>query len=210
MRILLSGSLLAAGTAFVLLISALTSQAMAEDQLPEPELGDNGLHVQPWFHDGFLELADDLAEAADSGKDLLILIEQAGCPYCREMHNVNLRIPRITEFMKEKFLVVQLDMRGSREAVDMDGNSMEERSLVRQWAVNFTPTMMFIPKEAVDGTGTVKDRSVMTMPGYFKPFHFDTMLHFIASDAYDGGDFQRYIDERAQKLRAAGEKVDIW
>ncbi|WP_420410794.1 thioredoxin family protein [Roseibium sp.] len=196
--------------AVILCLIMTTAPARASDQLPEPELGDNGLHIQPWFHEGFLELADDLAEAADNGKDLLILIEQAGCPYCRELHEVNLRIPRITDYLNEKFLVVQLDMRGSREVVDFDGTAMEERALVRKWAVNFTPTMMFVPKEALDGTGTAKERTVMTMPGYFKPFHFDTMLHFIASDAYDGGDFQRYLDERAQTLRAAGEKVDIW
>ncbi|QDG77941.1 thioredoxin family protein [Labrenzia sp. PHM005] len=196
--------------AVILCLIMTTAPALASDQLPEPELGDNGLHIQPWFHEGFLELADDLAEAADNGKDLLILIEQAGCPYCRELHEVNLRIPRITDYLNEKFLVVQLDMRGSREVVDFDGTAMEERALVRKWAVNFTPTMMFVPKEALDSTGTAKDRTVMTMPGYFKPFHFDTMLHFIASDSYAGGDFQRYLDERAQTLRAAGEKVDIW
>lgn len=184
--------------------------AHASEQLAEPEMGDNGLHVQPWFHEGFLELADDLAEAADDGKDLLILVEQAGCPYCREMHHVNLRIPQIVDTLQEKFLVVQLDMRGSREVIDLDGTAKEERSLVRSWGVNFTPTMIFVPKEAVDGDGNLRDRSVMTMPGYFKPFHFDTMLNFIASDSYRDGDFQRYIDERAAKLRAEGKDVKIW
>ena len=27
--------------------------------------GDDGLHKQPWFHQSFLELADDVQEAAD-------------------------------------------------------------------------------------------------------------------------------------------------
>ena len=37
------------------------------------------------------------------------------------------------------------------------------------------------------------------------------MMHFIASDAYqNGGDFQRYLDDRAAKLRAEGKDVDIW
>ncbi len=194
----------------LVLAAALTTQVMAEDRLPEPELSDSGLHTQPWFHDGFLELSDDLSEAAESGKDLLILIEQPGCPYCREMHQVNLRIPEIIGTLKENFLVIQLDMRGSREVVDLDGEAMEERALVRRWGVNFTPTMLFVPKEAADKEGSAKDRSVMLMPGYFKPFHFHTMLHFVSSDAYDGGDFQRYIDERAAKLRAEGKQVDIW
>ena len=183
----------------------------AAEQLPEPELGDNGLHRQDWFHEGFLELADDLSEAADQGKDLLIMVEQPGCPYCREMHQVNLRIPPIVDYIKDHYLVVQLDMRGAREVVDLDGTALEERELVRKWGVAFTPTLLFVPAEAVGGSGTAKDRAAMVMPGYFKPFHFDTMMHFIAENAYqDGGDFQRYIDERAAKLRAEGKKVDIW
>ncbi|MBO6757615.1 MAG: thioredoxin family protein [Roseibium sp.] len=186
------------------------SGAVAEDRLPEPELSDSGLHVQPWFHDGFLELADDLSEAAESGKDLLILVEQPGCPYCRELHHVNLRIPKIADYMRDNYLVVQLDMRGSREAADLDGTAMEERDLVRRWGVTFTPTLLFVPAEAAEAGGTVRDHAAMTMPGYFKPFHFETMLHFVASDAYAGGDFQRYLDQRAADLREKGEEVDIW
>lgn len=189
----------------------LATGAPAEDRLPEPKLGDNGLHIQSWFHEGFLELEDDLATAADEGKDLLILVEQPGCPYCREMHQVNLRIPQIVEYIQENFQVVQLDMRGSREVTDMDGTATEERTLVRDWGVNFTPTLIFVPKEAIDGSGNAKERAVMVMPGYFKPFHFDTMMHFIADDSYrNGGDFQRYLDDRAATLRAEGKDVDIW
>ena len=47
------------------------------------EVGDDGLHKQPWFLDTFLELGDDLAAAADNGRHLMILYEQNGCPYCR-------------------------------------------------------------------------------------------------------------------------------
>ncbi|WP_417684466.1 thioredoxin family protein [Roseibium sp.] len=194
-----------------LALGSFSSQASASEQLPEPALGDNGLHVQSWFHEGFLELADDLEEAGNSGKDLLILIEQAGCPYCREMHKVNLRIPAVVDYIKENFLVVQLDMRGSREVTDLDGAAMEEREIVRKWGVAFTPTLIFVPSDAVEGEGTVRQRAAMVMPGYFKPFHFDTMMHFIAEDAYqNGGDFQRYLDERAAKLRAEGKDVDVW
>lgn len=183
----------------------------ADDRLPESLVGDNGLHTQEWFHDGFLELADDLSEAAEVDKDLLVLIEQPGCPYCRELHDVNLRIPSIVDTMKKNFLVVQIDMRGSREVVDLDGEALEERRLVRKWGVNFTPTMIFIPASAINEAGDGKSRSVMMMPGYFKPFHFDTMLNFIASDSYhNGGDFQRYLDARAEQLRKEGKDVTIW
>ncbi len=194
----------------VLALIATLSSLRAEERLPEPELGDNGLHVQSWFHEGFLDLSEDLAEAKAQGKDLIIMVEQPGCPYCRELHQVNLRIPQIVETMKENYMVVQLDMRGSREVTDFDGETLEERDAVRKWRVAFTPTLIFIPGEEADSDGTIRDRAAMMMPGYFKPFHFDTMLHFISEDAYKGGDFQRYLDDRAARMRAEGKDVDIW
>ena len=189
----------------------LLAMPVLADETAEAPVGANGLHTQAWFHEGFLELGDDLAEAADAGKDLVILIEQAGCPYCRELHRVNLRNPEIATTMKDNFMVVQLDLRGSREVVDFDGETMEERELVRKWGVLFTPTLLFVPADAVDISGDGKARAAVIMPGYFKPFHFDTMLHFVASDAYqNGGDFQRFLNERAAKLRAEGKDVTIW
>ena len=74
------------------------------------EVGDDGLHKQPWFHQSFLELADDVQEAADEGKFLVVLIEQAGCPYCRELHEVNFKRSEITNYLNEYALVLQLDL----------------------------------------------------------------------------------------------------
>ncbi|MCC0028761.1 MAG: hypothetical protein H6891_00135 [Brucellaceae bacterium] len=58
----------------------------AEELLPEPQLDDNGLHHQDWFLESFLDIGEDLAEAQAKGKGLVIVFEQRGCPYCREMH----------------------------------------------------------------------------------------------------------------------------
>ena len=72
------------------------------------EVGDDGLHKQPWFHQSFLELADDVQEAAEEDKFLVVLIEQAGCPYCRELHEVNFKRGEITDYLNEHALVLQL------------------------------------------------------------------------------------------------------
>jgi hypothetical protein len=52
----------------------------------EIEAGPSGLYTQPWFLESFLELSDDLAEAAGKGKNFAVIWEQKGCPYCRETH----------------------------------------------------------------------------------------------------------------------------
>ena len=58
---------------------------------------------QPWFHQSFLDLKEDLSEAAATGKGLIVAFEQAGCPYCREMHRVNLKDKETVAYLREKF-----------------------------------------------------------------------------------------------------------
>ena len=62
-----------------------------------------GLLTQPWFLNSFLDLKDDLQEAANSGKRFAIMWELAGCPYCRETHLVNFARPDIRDYIKENF-----------------------------------------------------------------------------------------------------------
>ena len=50
------------------------------------EMGDDGLHKPAWLRDTFKDLQEDFAEAEAEGKRVLILVEQRGCLYCRDMH----------------------------------------------------------------------------------------------------------------------------
>lgn len=172
---------------------------------------DNGSYTQPWFLESFLEFRDDLAEAHGEGKRFAIIWEQEGCPYCRETHLVNFSNPSIRKFVKANFTIVQLDMFGSREVTDFDGARMEERQLARKARVNFTPTISFFPEkpEQVDGK-IMRDAEIMRMPGYFKPFHFMTMFEYVHARAYENQEFQRFLHDKASKLRAEGKEVKVW
>ena len=134
-------------------------------------VGDDGLYDEHFLKDSFLEMALDHEEAADQGKALAVLFEQRGCPYCRELHEVNFKREEIVSYLSEHFDVVQLDMFGSRAVLDFDGEEMEERDLAVKWFVNFTPTMLFFPPETVGAT-SLREAEVFRLPGYFKPFHF--------------------------------------
>jgi len=163
------GSLTAAGLGF---FSALSVPARAA------EINEDGLHVQPWFLDSFLDLTDDLTEATEAGKRLVVLWEQRGCPYCRELHNVNFANDKIVDYIKSNFVVLQLNLWGAREVTDFDGKTMGESDMARRWGVNFTPTIMFLDTEIKAGK-TARDMEVARIPGYFKPFHFISMLEFV-------------------------------
>ena len=87
-------------------------------------LTEDGLHRQPWFIDSLLELADDVAAATANKKRFAVLFELRGCPYCKQMHEINLAKPEIAAFIKDRFDVLQLNFIGSREVTDFDGERL--------------------------------------------------------------------------------------
>jgi thioredoxin-related protein len=200
----------AAGAAFISATKSFAAES-GEEKLVRPELGPDGLYVQPWFLNSFLVLKEDLEEAAAAGKRFAIFWEQKGCPYCKETHMVNLAKPGINKYIRENFVVLQLNMWGSRKVTDFDGQEMEERALARKWGITFTPTIMFLD----ENVAKVGDRpgvkaEVARMPGYFKPFHFISMFQYVREKAYERQHFQKYIPAKADEMRKQGKEVKIW
>ncbi len=186
------------------------SGAIAADG-PEPARDDDGIYTQPWFHQSFLDLKEDHAEASAAGKHLAILFEQRGCPYCRELHRVNFGKKSIIEYLDKNYVVLQLNLWGSKEVTDFDGKALEERAIAQRWNVVFTPTMLFFPSDpkAVAGK-TGREAEAFRMPGYFKPFHFISMLQFVHEGHYKTENFQRFLQAKFQKLEEQGLKPQVW
>ena len=192
-RILLAAAFLAA--------LALPAQAQ--------EISDDGLHIQPWFYDGFLEMGADLEDAASDGKGLIVIFEQRGCPYCRELHEVNFEIPEIREYQAENFYTVQLNLWGDRIVTDFDGEELSEKALAQKWLVNFTPTVIFFSPDSV-GAASEDVAESFRMPGYFKPFHYGSALEYLTSGAYRDTGFQRFTRARFVRFEEEGKDPSLW
>ncbi len=185
-----AGGLLATGSALGVGPAARPARA----ERVEPLLNDDGLYTQPWFLQSFLDLGEDLAEAAGNGKRLAVIWEQKGCPYCKEMHLVNFADPEINSYVRENFEVLQLNIHGLRETVDFDGEVLDERSMARRWGIRFTPTVHFFPEDPAAAAGKVGiEAEVARMPGYFKPPHFLAMFRFVREKAYESEDFRSFL-----------------
>lgn len=183
----------------------------AKDALKEPELSDNGLHIQDWFLESFMDLAEDHAALSEQDKHLALLFEQRGCPYCAELHRVNFGRDDIVSYMNKNFGVLQVDLWGSREMTDFDGKTLEERALARRWRTIFTPTMVFFPKEVDQVKGKKgADVEIFRMPGYFKPFHFMSVLEFVNTGLFRTSNFQRYLQDKFADLKKRGIDPDVW
>jgi thioredoxin-related protein len=217
MNILISSGRTVANGAVGLLVAlfiALSPTAGWADShlLPAINPADEGLYSQPWFLNTFLDLREDMVETAAEGKQLVIIWEQRGCPYCREMHLVNFRIPEIVDYVRANFNILQLNMWGDREVVDVDGEVISEKELARKYRIQFTPTLQFFPKQlAANNTLPGDDIEVWRLLGYWKPFHFLSTFIYVAEEGYiEEPNFQRFIQARGDKLRAEGKDVVIW
>ncbi|MCH7864810.1 MAG: thioredoxin fold domain-containing protein [Proteobacteria bacterium] len=170
------------------------------------------MYHQPWFQNTFLDLREDMADAAAQGKQLVIIWEQRGCPYCREMHRVNFRIPEIVNYIRANFNVISLDLWGSREVTDLDGQVTTEKKLGRKYRVQFTPTLQFFPKKlAKDSKKPGHEVEVWRLLGYWKPFHFLNTFVYVKEKGYETNpNFQRWLQELGKKMRAEGKDVKLW
>ncbi len=193
-------------------ITVAPAPASAEKNLlPYVEPNEEGLHVQPWFLNSFLDLAEDADEAAAEGKQLVIIWEQKGCPYCREMHRVNFRIPEIVDYIKENFVVIQINLWGDKEVTDFDGEVTTEKKLARKYRVQYTPTLQFFSADA--GSKSKKpgqDVEIWRLIGYWKPFHFKNSFVYVREKGYETGpNFQRWLQNLAKKMQAEGKEVKL-
>jgi thioredoxin-related protein len=196
--------------AFVLFAAAaLAVPARAADPPKEPALGENGLYVQPWFLFSFLDLKEDLEEAAGKGKRFVVFWEQKGCPYCKETHLVNLANPEIAGFIRKRFVVLQLDIWGSRKVKDFDGEELSEKALAQKYGVRFTPTVQFFPAELAEKKSG-RDLEVARMPGYMRPFPFYVMFQFVQDEGYKAGAFRDYYKKKHDESVATGGKAHTW
>ena len=162
------------------------------------EMGDDGLHKQPWMRDTFKDLREDLAEANAEGKRLVLFVEQRGCIYCKKMHEEVFVVPELSDYIEENFFVVQMNLHGDDTAVDFDGEVASQSDLMRKWGILFTPTLIFLPEEVPEGQ-QANTAAVSTMPGAFGFHTTINMFSWVREKRYEldnGEDFQRYHARR--------------
>jgi thioredoxin-related protein len=181
---------LLAGAASVGASLAAVAAAPAE----QPILTDDGLYKQSWFLESFLDLADDLEGAAKEGKRFAVMWELKGCPYCKETHFVNFAQPKIADYIKANFEVLQLDIIGSRKVTDFDGTEMSEKELAAKYGVRFTPTFQFFGERAAAlKLLAPAKREVARAPGYLRPEDFLAMFRFVKEKAYETKSFRDFV-----------------
>ena len=176
------------------LLTGFAAFGLAVPARAEPALTEDGLYRQPWFLESFLELADDLQGAANTGKRFAIMWELRGCPYCRETHLVNFARRDIEDYIKSNFEILQLNIIGSRKVTDFDGAEISEKALAAKYGVRFTPTFQFFPEASAGIAEKAPDkREVARAPGYMRPDDFLALFRFVREKGYETKSFRDYV-----------------
>lgn len=170
------------------------------------EMGEDGLHKQPWFAVTFKDVREDMEAAKAEGKRLVVLVEQRGCGYCKKLHETVLSDQEVADYINGHFKVVQYNMFGDEEVTDLDGEKLTEKQAVRKWGLNFTPTVMFLPDD-VPASGSAKDVAVAVMPGAFGRMTSLHMFQWVHEKGYLTDEhFQTYHARKYNEAMEAKKK----
>lgn len=148
-----------------------------------------------WFKDSFLEFSDDIAEAAEQGKRVMLLMHQDGCPYCNLLVERNLSQKNIVDLMREKFEVVELNIWGDREVITVEGESFTEKEFASALKVQFTPTLLFFDEQG---------KPILTLNGYLPPENFMIALRYVANHRESEMSYREFV----RRQPAAGGGVN--
>ena len=192
--------------AAILSLSAVIAPAQAGEQ---PATGANGLHVQDWFHSSSLNLQADLQLAGQQGKDMMIVVEQVACSYCRKLHAVNFAKPEILDLIKDQFITVQLDLWGERPVTDFDGEVLTEEALARKWGVATTPTTIVLSAEN-PFPGNRQNAEAFRLPGYLDPIYHYAALDFFSSGAWQSEKFAAFVSRKSAAFLEKGIDPETW
>lgn len=167
------------------------------------EIGDDGLHKQDWFTITFRDIAEDIETAKEEGKRLALIFEQRGCIYCKEVHEKILTNPEVKQYLEENFMIVQYNIYGDEEVIDLDGEELTEKSISSKWGFLFTPTIMFLPEEVPEGKNA-KEAAVAIMPGSFRKGTFLDFFTWVNEKGYDSDEgFQAFHRKQIAQRREA-------
>jgi len=180
-----AGQVLATG-----LLAAGPARAMAV-------MTDDGYYREDWFLDSFLELAADRTSASAAGRQLVVIWEKRGCPWCRNMHLVNFAARNIEAYVRAHFDVLALNLHGSRIVTDFDGEQLGERQLAAKYGIRGTPTIQFFPDGGDLAAKAPLDREVHRIPGYLPPSWFLATFTFVGEHAYERGSLRDYLRQQS-------------
>ncbi len=171
----------------ILIVLLLSLPVKAIEQKPGAYLGAEMSEIPAWFKDSFLEFEEDVAEAAQHNKRVMIYFHQEGCPYCARLVEENFTLPEQQAYIKKHFDGVEINMWGDREIVSVGGKTFSEKTFAEALKVQYTPTIVFLDE---------KGKVALRLNGYYPPQQFQQALEFVAQKKERDLSFNEFLATR--------------
>lgn len=178
-----------------ILLSITAVAEPAQDQLSEAMVNP-GYHEQPaWFKQSFMDLPEDIEEAASDDKRVILYFYQDGCPYCAKLLRDNFGQRHIAIKTRHHFDVIAINMWGDRDITWTDGSVAREKLFAARMKVMFTPTMLFLDE---------KGNIALRLNGYYDPEKFDAVLDYVRLHMEEKLSFADFYAQR-KPIKASGQ-----
>ena len=166
------------------LLAATTISLQAVSEARDPQAH--------FFNESFGNFAEELENAREEDKKgVLIMFQQADCPFCRRMRTSVLNQPRVQDYFREHFLIFEVDIEGDLEVTDFSGRQTIEKDFAfRQHRVRATPVFAFFDLEGdrvARYTGATTDVEEFLLLG-----------RYVVDEIYRSMSFNRYKREQQQ------------
>lgn len=170
---------------FAVILSSLQLHAKSEGELAAGMVNPGHEEHPDWFKVSFLDLYEDIEDAADNNKRLLIYYYQDGCPYCKKLLQENFSQRSISDKTQKYFDVVSINLWGDKE-VTVGDRTYTEKEFAEALKVQYTPTLLFFNE---------KNKIVFRANGYYPPEKFSALLDYIGQKQETKISYQDYMEK---------------
>ncbi|MCK5896884.1 MAG: thioredoxin fold domain-containing protein [Cocleimonas sp.] len=143
-----------------------------------------------WFKDSFLDLEDDISDATEQSKRLVLYFWQPGCPYCAQLWDDNFAQKESVDTFRKNFEIIAINMWGNREVINVGGKNYTEKSFAEALPVAYTPTLLFFNE---------KKKVVLKLEGYIPSENFHLAMRYVSEHREKEGSYARFVVAEKEK-----------
>jgi len=169
-------------------------KATSTEKMGEFRGAKNATHPA-WFKESFLELEEDIAEATENNKRLVVYFWQPGCPYCDQLWRDNFAEQKIVDEFRQNFDIVALNMWGDREVVSVGGTDYSEKTFAEALGIQYTPTLLFFDENR---------KVIHQLNGYVPVENFQKSMKYVSGKHEKNSNFSDFSVMRNENISLDG------
>ena len=173
----------------VILLSIQSSHASTE-KVGGKIIGAVSHPMPSWFKDSFLDFADDVDEAFDSGKHVMLFFHLEACPYCTRMLVESFEPELLSKRIQQDFDVIEINIKGDRLIQFNETLALSEKQLAETLEVQATPAIIFLNKD---------NKFITRVNGYRSPDRFEQILNYVSDNAYASVSLESYMQDNLKR-----------